>query len=330
MRLARLAALCGIVTCAFASLTIDGAAQARGGARSAAPGQAGRAGPPPPAPAPTASVADDLLSGPVVTKAPFSADATTTVTQVLSDGTRIEQSSSARFYRDGAGRVRIEQMILGLAALNPSGEPRTTITIDPDPNDGQVFTLDPAARTARRVPKATVEYGLYFANGAQRRVESIRVTELVDVITGDQRTARNRVRAAETPESLGAKPVEESLGTRQIEGVTAVGRRTKSVIPTGRIGNDRPIEVIDERWESPDLRLLVRSLHRDPRTGDVEYRLTNIIRNEPPPDLFTVPPDYTIQGGGTRGGLVAPDAGIGAGGARTGGGGGRRSGGPGQ
>jgi hypothetical protein len=33
---------------------------------------------------------------------------------------------------------------------------------------------------------------------------------------------------------------------------------------------------------------------RDPRSGDTVYRLTNIVRAEPPPDLFTVPPDYRV------------------------------------
>ena len=33
---------------------------------------------------------------------------------------------------------------------------------------------------------------------------------------------------------------------------------------------------------------------RDPRSGDTVYRLTNIVRAEPPPDLFTVPSDYRI------------------------------------
>ena len=33
---------------------------------------------------------------------------------------------------------------------------------------------------------------------------------------------------------------------------------------------------------------------RDPRSGDTVYRLTNIVRSEPPPDLFTVPSDYRI------------------------------------
>ena len=130
MTLRRYAALCGIAACVCAALTTDMAAQARGGgARGGAP------------------VADDPFSGPVVTNAPFAADAMTTVTQLLSDGTRIEQSTNARFYRDSAGRVRREQMILGLAALNPSGESRMAITIDPDPGDATAITLDPATRT---------------------------------------------------------------------------------------------------------------------------------------------------------------------------------------
>jgi hypothetical protein len=112
----------------------------------------------------------------------------------------------------------------------------------------------------------------------------------------------------------------ESLGTRQMEGVSVTGRRTKSVIPLGQIGNDRPIEISTERWESPDLRLLVRSLHHDPRTGDVEYRLTNIVRGDPPADLFTIPADYEVIG-------AAPWVRTGGAGQRSGGGGGARRGG---
>ena len=33
---------------------------------------------------------------------------------------------------------------------------------------------------------------------------------------------------------------------------------------------------------------------RDPRSGDTVYRLANIVRNEPPPDLFSVPSDYRV------------------------------------
>ena len=75
----------------------------------------------------------------------------------------------------------------------------------------------------------------------------------------------------------------------------ALGRKTTTTIPTGRIGNDRPIEITDERWESPELRMLIYSRNSDPRTGVVEYKLTNINRTEPPADLFMIPSDYTVN-----------------------------------
>jgi len=65
------------------------------------------------------------------------------------------------------------------------------------------------------------------------------------------------------------------------------------------LGNDRPMQIVDERWESPELKhLLIYSLTSHPRTGVVEYRLTNIRRTQPPRDLFVVPADYTVGGQG--------------------------------
>jgi hypothetical protein len=271
-----------------------------------------------PVPAPTARaarVADDPLSGPIVTNAPFSADAMTSVTQVLNDGTRIEQNTTSKFYRDSAGRVRREQTILGLAALNPSGESRTVITIVQDPNDGVAYTLDPVARTARRAPRVT---GLVSWLDGTTPAQVVAVKRMPAAVPIDYLTVVDdgrRVRMAPTAGAI-TQP-EESLGTRQFDGVAASGRRTKSVIPAGQIGNDRAIEIVDERWESAELKLLVRSVHRDPRTGEVEYRLTNISRSEPSPDVFRIPADYTLIEPGSG-------AGVGAGGAR----GARRSGGP--
>jgi hypothetical protein len=79
-----------------------------------------------------------------------------------------------------------------------------------------------------------------------------------------------------------------------MEGVTVTGARRSETIPAGRIGNDRPITITDERWESTELKVLVSSQHHDPRTGDVEYKLTNISRAEPPAHLFAVPTDYEV------------------------------------
>jgi hypothetical protein len=222
----------------------------------------------------TLRTAFEVLDGPVVTEAPFSAEAITTVTQVLGDGTRIEQTTTARFFRDRGGRVRREQTIAGLGALNGRGNAET-ITIDPDPGDATAYTLDPATRTARRAPRivfSSVTLG-----------PAIRLNSGAVMLNGDPVAARPVWRATA-----------EQLGTRQFDGVKAVGRKSTSVIPTGDIGNDRPIEITDERWESPELRMLVYSRTSDPRTGVVEYRLTNINRSEPPADLFTIPADYTV------------------------------------
>jgi hypothetical protein len=221
----------------------------------------------------------DVLAGPIVTDAPFSADATTTVTQVLGDGTRIEQTTTARFFRDRAGRVRREQTILGLGALNAGGNMQT-ITIAPDPGDGIAYTLDPMTRTARRVPRIALPL-------AGNMVTAFRNTAGTVLVQG-------RSGGPPLGGTGGNAPTEEMLGARQFEGVKALGRKTTTVIPTGRIGNDRPIEITDERWESPELRMLVFSRNSDPRTGVVEYRLTNINRAEPPQELFMIPSDYTV------------------------------------
>ena len=314
MKLSKITALCGIAACACVLLTVDGAAQGRGGARSGAPGgQGGRAGAqaPVPAPTPRQPVADDPFSGPVVTNAPFSADGVTTVTQVLGDGTRIEQNTTARFYRDSSGRVRREQTILGLAGLNPTTEARTAITIVPNATDGVAYTLDPSNRTARQTARTGTVALRTTAGELFVQADNL-------VISSGDLTGRRVTRVEADAAGRGSAQAEESLGTRQIEGVTATGRRTKTVIPTGQIGNDRPIEITDERWESADLRLLIRSHHHDPRTGDVEYRLTNIQRSEQPADLFAVPSDYQILGG--RGGGGGGRGGLGTGGARSGGG----------
>ena len=38
-------------------------------------------------------------------------------------------------------------------------------------------------------------------------------------------------------------------------------------IPAGQIGNELPINVVSERWYSPELKQLVMSLQSDPRFG---------------------------------------------------------------
>jgi hypothetical protein len=91
------------------------------------------------------------------------------------------------------------------------------------------------------------------------------------------------------------KPVEEDLPAQNLNGVLATGRRTTVTIPAGEIGNDRPIQVVNETWYSSDLKMMVKSSNSDPRFGDTSFELTNIIRSEPDPGLFQIPADYVVS-----------------------------------
>ncbi|HVG03679.1 MAG TPA: hypothetical protein VM937_01945 [Burkholderiaceae bacterium] len=86
-----------------------------------------------------------------------------------------------------------------------------------------------------------------------------------------------------------------TLGSRDFDGVRADGRKTTWTIPAGRIGNKQPIEIVSERWHSPELNLVVFTRHSDPRSGERLYRLENIKRDEPSAELFKVPGDYTLK-----------------------------------
>lgn len=68
----------------------------------------------------------------------------------------------------------------------------------------------------------------------------------------------------------------------------------------GQIGNAQEIRIVSERWFSDELQALVLTRHNDPRSGETVYRLRNILRAEPDPNLFTVPADYIVQERGIR------------------------------
>jgi len=89
----------------------------------------------------------------------------------------------------------------------------------------------------------------------------------------------------------------ESLGQQDIEGVQAEGEKTIITIAAGEIGNERPIEIVSERWYSPELQVVVMSKNTDPRFGENTYRLINIVRTEPARSLFEVPAGYRIEEG---------------------------------
>ncbi len=87
----------------------------------------------------------------------------------------------------------------------------------------------------------------------------------------------------------------ESLGPQNFEGVQAVGTRITFTFAAGTEGNDRPFDIVTEKWYSPELQIVVMTRHSDPRSGENIYRLTNINRSEPARSLFEAPSDFRLK-----------------------------------
>jgi hypothetical protein len=231
-----------------------------------------------------------------VPNAAFSAEAETEFTQVLGDGNRIERRYSSMVARDNQGRTRRDEEIALVGPLAVDGPSPRLVTIL-DPVAGQSYTLDDKQRVAYRNPIALAKL-----RGAMGWTAT--ASDATFSWTAGTAVAKPHVTVAGTAgqrvfvgDGAATKVTTESLGTRSIEGVMAEGTRTTSTIPAGAIGNLMPIEVVSERWYSKELQMPVLISRRDPRSGDSVYRLRNIVKAEPPQDLFTVPPDYEVRGG---------------------------------
>ena len=287
-------------------------------------------GPPPPPDANFVFIASESFGGKVVKGAPYSAESVTETIQTLSDGNRIVNRMTSSVYRDGEGRTRREQSLKGLGIFGAGEEPFQTIFIN-DPVAGVTFTLDSHSKTAHKSKPFTFEFtqkldkpGVVTSSveGGQRfefKVERGTAAGGSMIMTApgagmphpdlDQLRVEGGTAGAfvfKTKQGPNANEVKEQLGKQTIEGVEAEGTRTTVTIPAGEIGNERAIEIVSERWYSPELQLVVMTRHSDPRFGETTYKLTNINRAEPAKSLFEVPSDYTIKEGPGVGPKIAP------------------------
>jgi hypothetical protein len=215
----------------------------------------------------------------VVKGAPFSATAATETSQVLQDGTAIHRTTTSTLYRDSQGRSRHDVTFSGFGPLQASGKTRTMITIA-DPVAGTHYMLDPDRKVAHQRNLRTPGSGKGPASPEAAQA------------------FQQKMEARLQQEEASGAVKKETLGTQTINGVNAEGTRITRTIAAGQIGNDKPLQVVFERWYSPDLQVLVKSTRTDPRFGTTTYTLSNIQRTEPAANLFTVPSDYTVQQGG--------------------------------
>jgi hypothetical protein len=257
------------------------------------------------------------FGGKVVKGAPYSAQAVTESTQALADGNHIVHKNTAQVYRDSEGRTRREQAVGAVGPYAVQGDAPQTLFIN-DPVSGVSYILDPRSKTARKMPRMELRWRTEdrpTQTGSDVAPKPNASKEREMVIKEREAQSHTFVFNAPAPppgspdvlppgegmrvEFFGsaskAETKTEKLEVRQIEGVQAEGVRYTTTIPAGDIGNEQAIQIVNERWYSPELQVIVMTRHSDPRFGETTYRLTNIQRGEPNPSLFQVPADYTVK-----------------------------------
>ena len=222
---------------------------------------------------------------------PFSADHILTQVQILPDGKRVAVPDQiSKHYRNSLGLTRLDMYVTPASAAQRAQPVIMNITIF-DPINGARYLLNPNKKTALKFP-------------LPKRSELANPLDLLAAVAGILIGPTEQAGAAGTAppsghradESEGPPSQNESLGTKTIEGVTAVGRRTTMTYAPDKTNNNRGFVTIFEAWESPELgMMMVLTKHSDSRSGELTTRLTNIRRTEPDPSLFVVPADYTIE-----------------------------------
>ncbi len=232
--------------------------------------------------------------------APYSATITNESVQTLADGNRIVQTSTGTVARDSLGRTRQDAPLPAIGNMMPAKAPHLVFIQDPVAQSS--YTLDLTDKTAVKnpgLPGGIVSQGLHvsgpaqagaaLADGPMVAIRGVAATTFDVPLDG-------RIMSIQA-KALGedAKVQTEDLGSKILEGVNVTGTRSTRTIPAGQIGNDKPISIVTEVWTSPDLKTIVYSKRSDPRIGDQTFQLTNIVRAEPDPSLFTIPSDFKLQ-----------------------------------
>ena len=213
---------------------------------------------------------DEIGEGKVVTGVPMSADLVVTRDTTLADGNHIHTQTQTKVYRDADGRVRRE---IGFELNTPTtGAAKRSMIIITDPVAGKRYVLNPQNKTAHVMP---------FQPGKHGQGPPPPGGEAGQKWAKHDDANLNR----------------EELGMKTVNGLQTQGTRVTHTIPAGKIGNEKPIEVVTERWYSTDLQLPLATTHTDPMMGTMTTNLTNIARTAPDASLFQVPSDYKTETG---------------------------------
>jgi hypothetical protein len=210
-------------------------------------------------------------------KAPYTAEYKTTRVQTLADGTTITQETTEARALDSQGR----QMLA--TTTTPADRAPTT----------HVMVFDPVARTQTHWTSPGKVAHVFQLPAAGEHCQTF---------------TRDDVPVISRPKS---KLTSETLGTEEIQGIEARGRRYVTTVPAGADGNDAPLVSTTERWTAVTVGLsglVVRETRDDPQRGKTTQELTSLMQTEPDPATFQPPDGYEIVTKDSSGCQDAPPA----------------------
>ncbi len=232
--------------------------------------------------------------------APYSATITNESIQTLADGAHIVQNSSGTTARDSQGRTRQDAALPAIGNLSAADAPHLVFIMDPVVQTS--YVLNVTDKTARKMstPPAGASGPVAADVGGPGTTKFFLSRTVSTSAMGGPAPESPQPGIVVQKDMAGdenSQVSSEDLGSQTMEGLLVNGVRTTRTIPEGQIGNDKPIRIVTEVWTSPDLKTVVYSKRSDPRMGEQTFKLTNIVRGEPDPSLFTIPADFKIVDG---------------------------------
>lgn len=219
----------------------------------------------------------------------YTAEIKTTTVQLLANGATITSESTEIRAVDSQQRT-----------LNSRTEPRFsadqpafTLGYVDDPVENTQINWESQTKTARvtKLPPDSQRHGCWATDSGNTRMNFGPETP------PDPETLKPQMKVEvppPAPVSKDPEPKVEDLGTMTIQGVEAQGRRWTTVIPAGRIGNDRELIQTNEIWFAPSLGFEVRHLIDDPQSGKTTTDVTHLDLSEPPLSTFRPPEGYEV------------------------------------
>jgi hypothetical protein len=209
------------------------------------------------------------------TGAPFSATVQTTHEEKFVGGNAIHGQIVTHYYRDSAGRVRMETSTR--CDIGADGQFRPLIDISVN---------DPVARTTLhwRVNDTGEKVARFYHQPAPQPAPT------AAPLTEEQRKQNALVQAHWNKNTR-----KETLGTRMITGFLTDGNRQTTTTPAGEQGNEKAIDLMEEYWVARDTGIAMLHIEDEPRVGRITVEVTDLKLAEPDPSLFAPPPDYKLE-----------------------------------